>query len=220
MLILLVEDNRLLANNIIQYLALKAIEVDYAETIAQAEARLLTQHFDVIVLDLNLPDGNGINACRYWKSQSITTPIIMLTARSHLEDRLSGFAAGADDYLVKPFALAELVARLNVVAQRRTITPRLQVADLEMDFGTHEAFRQGQLLSLTKISWELLALLARRSPEIVERDEIERTLWPDTPPDSDSLRSHTHLLRRIVDKPFNKQLLHTIRGVGLCLRCD
>ena len=220
MLILLVEDNRLLANNIIQYLAIKGIECDYAETLAQANELLRQQHFDVVVLDLNLPDGDGVRACQDWKAQCMTTPVIMLTARSGLDDRLSGFDAGADDYLIKPFAMEELVARLRVVAQRRPAPPRLQLGELEMDFGKHEAYRQGQLLSLSRTGWQILALLARRSPETVEREEIERMLWPDCPPDSDSLRSHLHLLRRVVDKPFDSQLIHTIRGVGLCLRSD
>lgn len=218
MLVLLVEDNRLLANNVIQYLALKGIECDYAENIAQAEQRLQDQKFDVIVLDLNLPDGDGIVACARWKAQCIHTPVIMLTARSHLDDRLNGFEAGADDYLIKPFAMEELVARLKVLAQRRAPTSNLTIGDLSIDFSTHEATRQGQLLPLSPTGWQILSLLARRSPETVEKVEIERIVWPDSPPDSDCLRAHIHLLRKIVDKPFGSELLHTIRGVGLSLR--
>ncbi|ABV35302.1 two component transcriptional regulator, winged helix family [Shewanella sediminis HAW-EB3] len=220
MLVLLVEDNRLLAKNIIHYLELNEIECDYAETLAQAELAIFSRTFDAIILDLNLPDGDGITACKKWKEQRIISPIIMLTARSNLQDRLSGFEVGADDYLVKPFAMAELVARLRVVSQRRPSPKLLSIGELELDFAGHHAHRQGQLLTLSRTGWQILTLLARRSPEIVEREEIERLLWPDSLPDSDSLRSHIHLLRKIVDKPFEQKLIHTIRGVGLCLKVD
>ncbi|MFV0595594.1 response regulator transcription factor [Shewanella sp.] len=220
MLVLLVEDNRLLSNNIIQYLELSGIECDYAFNLAQADMLISRQQFDVVILDLNLPDGDGIKACERWKAQCITSPIIMLTARSSLKERLDGFAVGADDYLVKPFAMEELVARLKVVAQRRPAPQHLVIGDLEIDFGNHMAYRQDQLLTLSKTGWQILALLARRSPETVGREEIERVIWPDSIPDSDSLRSHIHLLRRVIDRPFERQLLHTIRGVGLSLRND
>jgi len=220
MLILLVEDNRLLSNNIIQYLELSSIECDYAFNLAQADMLISQQQFDAIILDLNLPDGDGIEACERWKAQCITSPVIMLTARSSLNDRLSGFAVGADDYLVKPFAMEELVARLKVVAQRRPAPQRLTIGDLEIDFANHMVYRQGQQLALSKTGWQILAILARRSPETVSREEIERMLWPDSVPDSDSLRSHIHLLRRVIDRPFERQILHTIRGVGLSLRDD
>lgn len=220
MLVLLVEDNRLLSNNIIQYLELSGIECDYAFNLAQADMLIRQQQFDAIILDLNLPDGDGIEACERWKAQCFTSPIIMLTARSSLNERLSGFAVGADDYLVKPFAMEELVARLKVVAQRRPAPQRLTIGDLEIDFANHMVYRQGLLLALSKTGWQILALLARRSPETVSREEIERMLWPDSAPDSDSLRSHIHLLRRVIDRPFERQILHTIRGVGLSLRDD
>lgn len=218
MLVLLVEDNRLLSNNIIQYLELSGIECDYAFNLAQADMLISQQQFDAIILDLNLPDGDGIEACERWKAQCFTSPIIMLTARSSLNERLAGFAVGADDYLIKPFAMEELVARLKVVAQRRPAPQRLIIGNLEIDFANHMVYRQGQLLVLSKTSWQILALLARRSPETVSREEIERMLWPDSAPDSDSLRSHIHLLRRVIDRPFERQILHTIRGVGLSLR--
>ncbi|ABM22968.1 response regulator transcription factor [Shewanella putrefaciens] len=218
MLVLLVEDNRLLSNNIIQYLELSGIECDYAFNLAQADMLISQQQFDAIILDLNLPDGDGIEACERWKAQCFTSPIIMLTARSSLNERLAGFAVGADDYLIKPFAMEELVARLKVVAQRRPAPQRLIIGDLEIDFANHMVYRQGQLLVLSKTGWQILALLARRSPETVSREEIERMLWPDSAPDSDSLRSHIHLLRRVIDRPFERQILHTIRGVGLSLR--
>ncbi|SDJ33823.1 DNA-binding response regulator, OmpR family, contains REC and winged-helix (wHTH) domain [Ferrimonas sediminum] len=218
MLVLLVEDNCLLAKNIVHFLELNGIDCDYASTLHQGGELLFQCHYDALILDLNLPDGDGVQACQQWKAQCLPTPIIMLTARGNLNDRLKGFEVGADDYLVKPFALPELVARLRVIAERRPAPKVLKLGDLEIDFGSHQAWRQQQPLALSKTGWQILSLLARRSPETVEREEIERMLWPDTPPDSDSLRSHLHLLRKVVDKPFDSKLIHTLRGVGLCLK--
>ena len=218
MLILLVEDNHLLAKNIIHYLELIDIDCDYASSLAQADSQAFSRHYDAIILDLNLPDGDGLEACKRWKEQCLVSPVIMLTARSGLQDKLSGFDVGADDYLVKPFAMPELVARLRVVAERRPAAKLLKIGELKFDFAGHHVHRQEEQLSLSRTGWQILSLLARRSPETVEREEIERMLWPDSPPDSDSLKSHIHLLRKVVDKPFNHQYLHTIRGVGLCLK--
>ncbi|MDR8523191.1 response regulator transcription factor [Shewanella fidelis] len=218
MLVLLVEDNQLLAKNIIQYLELIDIECDYAGSMTLAEEQVYSRPYDAIILDLNLPDGDGVHACKRWKEQRVVSPVIMLTARSGLQDKLLGFEVGADDYLIKPFAMPELVARLRVVAERRPAPKVLRLGELEFDFAGHTVHRLGKELALSRTGWQILSLLARRSPEIVEREEIERMLWPDSPPDSDSLRSHMHLLRKIVDKPFEQQYLHTIRGVGLCLK--
>ncbi|MCL1056499.1 response regulator transcription factor [Shewanella gelidimarina] len=218
MLVLLVEDNHLLAKNIIHYLDLIDIECDYASTLVQADSQVYSRPYDAIILDLNLPDGDGLEACKRWKDQRVISPVIMLTARSGLQDKLSGFEVGADDYLVKPFAMPELVARLRVVAERRPAPKLLKIGELEFDFAGHRVHRLGEELPLSRTGWQILSLLARRSPETVEREEIERILWPDSLPDSDSLRSHMHLLRKVVDKPFKHQYLHTIRGVGLCLK--
>ena len=218
MLVLLVEDNRLLAKNIIHYLELKGIECDYAESIMQADSAVFSRIFDAIILDLNLPDGDGLEACKKWKDQCVISPVIMLTARSGLQDKLSGFEVGADDYLIKPFAMPELVARLKVIAERRPAPKLLKIGELEFDFAGHRVHRLGEELLLSRTGWKILSLLARRSPETVEREEVERLLWPDCLPDSDSLRSHIHLLRKIVDKPYKHHYLHTVRGIGLCLK--
>ncbi|TKB50741.1 response regulator transcription factor [Ferrimonas aestuarii] len=217
MLVLLVEDNWPLANNIVRYLELNQIECDYADCAQQALRLAAQQQFDAIILDLNLPDGNGIELCQQWQREGKGTPIIMLTARGSLDERLEGFEAGADDYLVKPFALPELVARLKVVSQRKPAPKLLQLGDLKLNLGSHQAQRQGQSLPLSRTGWQILSLLAKRHPQVVTREELERSLWPDTPPDSDSLRSHVHLLRRIVDKPFSSPIIKTVRGVGLTL---
>jgi DNA-binding response OmpR family regulator len=144
----------------------------------------------------------------------------MLTARDGLEDKLEGFASGADDYLVKPFALRELEARLLAIARRgqpgapAQASERLRCADLELDLATRRVTRAGQAIELAPIPMRLLEALMRRAPRILSRAELERAAWGDEPPDSDALRAHMHLLRQAIDKPFTKALLHTVRGFG------
>jgi DNA-binding response OmpR family regulator len=150
----------------------------------------------------------------------------MLTARDGLEDKLEGFASGADDYLVKPFALQELEARLLAIARRGVsaqpgrAAERLRVADLELDLATRRITRAGQPLDLPPIPMKLVEVLMRRSPQLVSRAELERAVWGEEPPDSDALRAHLHLLRQAIDKPFPRPLLHTVRGFGYRLGED
>ncbi|MCY1405083.1 Transcriptional activator protein CopR [compost metagenome] len=140
----------------------------------------------------------------------------MLTARDQLDDRLQGFKAGADDYLIKPFALSELAARIEAVLRRSQGAARrlLQVADLSYDLDTLEVSRAGRRLKLNPLGLKLLALLMQKSPHVLRREALEEALWGDDCPDSDSLRSHIHQLRQVIDKPFPRPLLHTVHGVG------
>jgi DNA-binding response OmpR family regulator len=171
----------------------------------------------VIILDLMLPGIDGITVCQRLRSDGNNhTPIIMLTARDTLDDRLQGFQVGADDYLIKPFALSELDARINALFRRsqgnrqRTIT----IADLSYDLDTLEVKRQEKILKLHSTALKLLAVLMQKSPHIVKRETLEQSVWGDNLPDSDSLRSHIHMLRQVIDKPFDKPLLHTVHGLG------
>ena len=140
----------------------------------------------------------------------------MLTARDALEDRLTGLRAGADDYLVKPFALSELVARIEAILRRSSGGKKrqLKVADLVYDLDTLDITRAGQPLKLNPLTMKLLAILMQKSPAVVRREALEEALWGDDSPDSDSLRSHIHQLRQVIDKPFATPLLHTLHGVG------
>ena len=140
----------------------------------------------------------------------------MLTARDTLEDRLLGFQSGADDYLVKPFALSELAARIDAVLRRSQGSSQrlLQVGDLTYDLDTLEVRRADQAIRLNPIGLKLLALLMQRSPHLLRRETLEHALWGDDCPDSDSLRSHIHQLRQAIDKPFASPLLHTQHGLG------
>lgn len=220
MRILVIEDNRDILANILDYLELKGFTVDCAQDGLSGMHLALTQPYDLIVLDIMLPGMDGYQLCQKLRQEADNnTPIIMLTARDALDDRLKGLHAGADDYLVKPFALSELVARIEAVLRRSSGANKrvLEVADLRYDLETLEVSRAGQLLKLNPIGLKLLAILMQRSPAVVRREALEEALWGDDIPDSDSLRSHIHQLRQSIDKPFATALLHTVHGVGFRL---
>ncbi|HKM37138.1 MAG TPA: response regulator transcription factor [Thiopseudomonas sp.] len=220
MRILVIEDNRDILANIVDYLELKGFIVDCAQDGLSGTHLALTQPYDLIVLDIMLPGMDGYQVCQKLRQEAgVNTPIIMLTARDALDDRLKGLHAGADDYLLKPFALSELVARIQAVLRRSlgAHTRELKVADLHYNLETLEVSRAAQPLKLNPIGLKLLAILMQRSPAVVRREALEEALWGDDVPDSDSLRSHIHQLRQTIDKPFAVHLLHTIHGVGFRL---
>lgn len=220
MRILVIEDNRDILANILDYLELKGFIVDCAQDGLSGMHLALTQTYDLIVLDIMLPGMDGYQVCQKLRQDAgINTPIIMLTARDALDDRLKGLRAGADDYLVKPFALSELVARIQAVLRRSlgAQTRMLKIADLHYNLETLEVSRAGQSLKINPIGLKLLAILMQRSPAVVRRETLEEALWGDNVPDSDSLRSHIHQLRQTIDKPFTTHLLHTMHGVGFRL---
>ncbi|MBG6290852.1 MULTISPECIES: response regulator transcription factor [Pseudomonas] len=217
MRILLVEDNRDILANMADYLGLKGYTVDCAQDGLSGLHLAATSHYDLIVLDVMLPGLDGFTLCRRLREDARRdTPVIMLTARDQLDDRLQGFRSGADDYLLKPFALSELAARIEAVLRRSQGGGRreLQVADLSYNLDTLEVNRAGKPLKLNPIGLKLLAVLMQKSPHVVRRDVLEEAVWGDDCPDSDSLRSHVHQLRQVIDKPFASSLLHTVHGVG------
>ncbi len=216
--VLVVEDNPDLAANLVDYLSAHDCVVDVSSDGLAALHLATTQSFDVILLDLMLPGLDGLSLCRHLR-QTVgqTTPILMLTARDTLDDKVAGLEAGADDYLVKPFALREVLARLHALARRGRATQTtslLQVADLSFDTATYRVTRAGQPIILAPLPLRILEALMRASPRVVGREELERTLWGEAPPDSDALRTHLHALRAAIDKPFARPLLHTLRGIG------
>ena len=220
MRILVVEDNRDILANLADYLALKGYEVDCAQDGLSGLHLAATNHYDLIVLDVMLPGMDGYALCQCLREgERRDTPVIMLTARDALDDRLQGFRTGADDYVTKPFALPELAARIEAVLKRTRAggRRRLQVADLAYDLDTLEVARAGQPLKIGPIGLKLLAVLMQKSPAVATREALEAALWGDAPPDSDSLRSHIHSLRQQIDKPFPTPLLHTVHGVGFRL---
>jgi DNA-binding response OmpR family regulator len=172
----------------------------------------------VVVLDLMLPRLDGIEVCRRLRAEAKkATPVLMLTARDTLADKVTGLDAGADDYLVKPFAIQELEARVRALIRRdrRQVSAEvLRVADLVLDTASLRATRGGRELNLSPIGLRLLTILMRESPRVVTRRDIEREIWGDGLPDSDTLRSHLYNLRKTIDRPFAKQLLHTVQTAG------
>jgi DNA-binding response OmpR family regulator len=211
--ILLIEDHKDIAEMVYEYLEASGFSVDYADTGTVGVNLARQNSYDAIVLDLMLPDMDGIEVCKALRSEEdITVPVLMLTARDTLEDKLLGFDSGADDYLVKPFDLEELVARLRSLMKRRTDQPKsepLVVGDLVLDVNAKIATREGNILNLSPTGMKILILLIMESPNVVERSAVEKVIWDDLPPDSDALRSHLYNLRKVVDKPYSHSLIHT-----------
>ncbi len=215
MRVLVIEDNADIAANIVDYLDAEGFTADLAHDGISGMHLVLTQSYDAIVLDLGLPGMDGLTLCRRLREQSLDLPVLMLTARDTLADKLTGFEAGTDDYLVKPFALPELTARLRALTLRgRKHQATLVLADLELDPGTHRAHRGGRELALNHTCFRILEILMRASPNLVTREELTWQIWGDQPPGSDALRSHVYALRREIDKPSPEPLLETVRGVG------
>jgi DNA-binding response OmpR family regulator len=217
-LILLIEDNHDIAAMVGEHLEQSGHEVDYAADGITGLHLAVTEDADLIILDLMLPGMDGLEVCRKLREEAAkSTPILMLTARDTIEDKVAGLDAGADDYLVKPFEMAELDARLRALLRRASgavAADVLRVGDLELDTGTLEASRSGQRLNLTPIGLRLLTALLKASPRVLSRRDLERAVWGDIAPDSDALRSHLYNLRKAIDKPFDRPLLHTVPGLG------
>ena len=217
--ILLVEDDLDLAKTVVEYLELEQVNCDHASN-GVAGFNLASQHkYDVILLDLNLPRMDGLSVCEKLRSDGNDTPILMITARVQLDDKIDGFRVGTDDYLVKPFELKEMVVRIDALSRRRSgQTQRLSCGDLEMNLSQRSVTRSGQTLKLSPTNWRLLETLLRHSPNVVSREELEKSVWGDEPPDSNSLKVHLHNLRKVIDTPFSDSLIQTVSGHGFTIR--
>ena len=217
-LVLVVEDNLNISEMIGEYLESRGFEVDFAADGLDGYRLASENSYDAVVLDLMLPRLDGIEVCRRLRSDARkSTPVLMLTARDTLDDKLEGLSQGADDYLTKPFAIQELEARLRALIrrERRQVGSEvLVVADLVLDPVSMLVTRDGKELQLSPIGLKLLTILMRESPRVVGRHEIEREIWGNSLPDSDTLRSHLYNLRKVIDKPFERPLLHTVQSAG------
>jgi DNA-binding response OmpR family regulator len=218
MRILIIEDNHDLAANLCEYLEERGHVLDAAEDGLTGLHLAVRNTYDAIVLDVVLPGMNGITVCRKLREEAgKETPVLMLTARDSVEDRVTGLEAGADDYVIKPFALREVEARLRALVRRATgkgQLRRLEVADLSFDTGTLKVRRGERDIELPPIPMRILELLMKHSPRVVSRADIEALVWGDSPPDSDALRAHMHVLRSAIDRPGEPPLLQTVRGRG------
>ncbi|MDO6684623.1 MULTISPECIES: response regulator transcription factor [unclassified Agarivorans] len=216
---LLVEDDLDLATAVIDYLELEDILCDHASNGLLGLNLIHQHHYDVVILDLNLPKMDGLEVCEKLRNQGLDVPILMLTARDRLDDKLKGFSTGADDYLVKPFAMEELIARARVLSRRRSgEAHKLVVADLELDVKAQTAVRNQQLLKLSPTGIKLLTVLMRESPNLVTRERLIQSVWGDEQPDSNSLKVHMFNLRKAVDSQAEIKLIHTISGQGFALK--
>lgn len=218
MRILIVEDNPDIAANLFDFLEAKEHVPDLAADGLTGLHLATTNTYDAIVLDIMLPGMDGFELCRKLRREArLTTPVLMLTARDALDDKIAGLECGADDYVVKPFAMREVETRLRALtrrAQRAFGETLLRVADLSFDTGTYLVRRGERPVELPPIPLKLLETLMRHSPRAVSRAELEQAVWGDSPPDSDALRAHMHLLRAALDAPDEVPLIHTLRGIG------
>lgn len=220
MKILLVEDNKDIAEMIFDYFETAGVMMDYAANGIQGLSLASQENYDCIILDIMLPGMDGLSLCRELRTQQIDTPVIMLTARDTHQDMLSGFKDGADDYVVKPFALEVLEARIQAVTRRTSGTgfkKDIICGPLRIDVQARSAYRNDCPLKLNPSCYTILLLLARQSPNPVSRKELERQLWGDEPPEEDVLRKHIYQLRKIVDKPFEQELITTIPKIGYAI---
>lgn len=217
--ILMVEDHYELASTVCEFLEEHGFVVDHARNLDAARHLLKQRPYHVLLLDINLPDGSGYDLCEWIRHQEgMDIPVLMLTARDTLDDKLKGFKSGTDDYLVKPFDFNELVMRIKALIKRslgEVSHRQLKIDDLILDPARQYVSRAGQTLELPPIQFKLLKLLMRNAPKVLTKQEIMMELWGDEEPESDALRSHIYNLRKLVDKPFEQKLIQTVSGVGL-----
>lgn len=215
--VILIEDDADIVRLVKKDLAVSRYQISAAKDGQTGLKMLQENNYDAVILDLGLPDINGLELCSSIRNElDSKIPIIILTSWQRLEDKLRGFEAGADDYVTKPFSPRELEVRLDALMRRaqRDTGRVLKVEGLELDLDTMEVHRDGKQLHLTANCLRSLTLMMKESHRVVTRREVERAIWGDNPPDSDALRVHIHTLRKIIDKPFDEALLHTIHGIG------
>lgn len=219
--VLLVEDDLDLAATLMDVMQLENMACDHASNGLAGLQLLQQQQYDVLVLDLNLPKLDGLSVCRQAREQGQDIPVLMLTARDALDDKLQGFEAGSDDYLVKPFEVEELLARIRVQARRRSgQARRIWRGDIQMWLDEHRAQRGERILNLSPTGWRLLECLLRASPSPVSREKLISAVWGENPPDSNSLKVHIHKLRKTLEQGGEPSCIFHIAGAGFALQLE
>ena len=223
MKILLVEDHQEIAGIIFDFFEIKGFQLDYARDGLQGFELASSNHYDVIFLDVMLPHLDGLSVCQKLRKHGIDTPVLMLTARDSNNDILDGFEHGADDYLVKPFDLNILAARLNALYKRRSgnaATKAITFSNLTLDLASRTLRRNECTFQLNQTLFTIMKTLMLRAPDIASRDEIINQVWQDDSPEDDVLRHHIYQLRSQIDKPFKHAYIHTIPKVGYQLKLE
>jgi DNA-binding response OmpR family regulator len=221
--ILLIEDNQLVAENVVEFLERRSHEVDLAVDGRTGLKMACAERYDALIVDVQLPRLTGLELCRRFRVERGTrTPVLILTARDTLEDKLEGFEAGADDYLVKPLELRELLVRLESLHRRAEGSASdggsLSYGDLELDLAKWEVRFRGDVVKLSRIGTRILELLLRGAPNIVRRETIREQVWGKHPPSDGVLRTHVYAVRKALGSAGAEELLHTVHGVGYHLR--
>lgn len=223
MKVLLVEDTQAVAEVIFDYFEETDVELDYAANGHLGLALAQQEAFDCIILDIMLPGMDGLSICQALRDSGNNTPIIMLTARDTNSDMLTGLKQGADDYIVKPFDLELLEARLQAVVRRSSkvgFQQSLNCGPLKIDVATKQVWRDGQEINLNYSAFKILSYIMEQHPAVASKQSIEELLWQDDLPDSDLLRKHIYQLRSKVDKPFAVELIKTVPKIGYKLVID
>jgi DNA-binding response OmpR family regulator len=221
MRILVIEDNHRLSSSLAANLAHEGYSVDVAYDGQEGQDLAELTPYDLIILDILLPEKDGLQVCRDLRLRRIHTPILLLTARDSVDDRVQGLDCGADDYLVKPFAMRELLARLRALLRRQSpyTNGRLEMGDLVVDPVTHTVEREGRSIDLTPKEFALLEFLLYHPNQVVTREMIEQHIWNyDFESESNVIDVYVRRLRRKIDDPFATKLLTTVRGVGYRLQ--
>lgn len=221
MAILIIEDEKKLVDILKRALSSELYSVDIAYDGEEGLKKSMKNEYSLILLDVMLPGKNGFDVCKELRARDIHTPIIMLTARGSSEDKVNGLNVGADDYIVKPFGLNELFARIRAVLRRRKITASdvFKIADLVMDKKKHEVTRSGKVIPLTPKEYKILNILLTNHGEAINRQKLIDHAWgPDFKETSNELNVHIKYLRNKIDRVNDKPLIHTIRGVGFVLK--
>ncbi len=219
MKILIIEDDIELASAFADFLELQQAECDFAYNGVTGLDMAVSNKFDAIILDVMLPRMGGLEVCERLRQQSVITPVLMMTACDTTEDQLAGYRVGIDDYVVKPCPMPLMWAKLQALWKRaQNLSVRLKVGPLVMHVAEHRVTRNGNELKLTPIAWKLLEVLMRQSPKVVARSDLEHAVWPNEEVDPGNFNVQLHQLRRTVDKHFAYPMIHTVVGVGVCLR--
>lgn len=222
--LLIIEDHREIGDMLAEYFTNAGYQLEWATDGVMALHILGLTSFDLILLDVNLPKMDGVKLCQAIRQQlKLDTPIVMLTARDTVDDRIAGLDAGADDYLCKPFDLRELHSRVKAQCRRASgsiAKTQYTIGELTLDTEQQQAIREGKTLSLTPTTYQILHILVEAFPKVVSRRKLEQTLWGEEGTESDALRSHLYMLRRELDKPFAYPMLQTLPGRGFKLQSE